>query len=255
MARKKKIGKFDFTSMPHLRDPKQSIELSNVEMADLIEGKIKLAVTAGTYVSTYTTTYAKQLRDIKTTNDSEWVVNWGKRQLWNEDGMSQFKDDYNKKFHAWYATNEGAQEVYKACTKEKYWWYNIDGTSCTQEDAKAQGRFDAPVSYVDFINIIESYEGKQYIETNREQVFEVGDLVVLRTPYVGSYDYDPQYRNSSITRTDKRYGTVMEEGTGDIALRWASKGSRAISVLWFGKSEVVTVPEKVIKFESRKGRG
>jgi hypothetical protein len=253
MARTKKVHKFDFSGMANLHDPVNSIELTIPEMAKAAEDLIAKQLAAGEYVGSYSAGYINALKTTPNLKDNEWCVKWAKRFLFQYDHA--YRAAYDAKFAAWYASHEGAQEVYKAVAPNKWWWTNLDGSSSPLHEAKEQGRFDAPASYVDFTAVIESTEGRTYIETNREQVFEVGDLVVLRTPFVGSYDYDPHYRNETMTRADKRYGTVMEEGTGDIAGRWASKGSRAISVLWFGKSEVVTMPEKVLKFESRKGRG
>jgi hypothetical protein len=253
MARTKKVSKFDFSGMPHLYCPQDSIDLPREELVKEVDTVLNDMRANNEYVSNYMVGYLDQLK-VDELSKNAYLVTWAKRTLWGAKN-SRFQKEYNERFMKWYPTHEGAQELYKACVSSRWWWSDGDGKNITVDDAKAQGRFDAPRDVWDFISVYDSREGREYVETNREQVFEVGDVVVLRKPYVGSYDYDPHYRNEDMTRDDKRYGTIMEEGTGEFATRYHGKGSRSISVLWFGKSSVVTVPEKILKFESRKGRG
>jgi hypothetical protein len=163
----------------------------------------------------------------------------------------------------WYASHEGIQEVYKAVAKSRYYWhkdnfateYGYNNNRLEGQELIDSGVLDTPRDYMDIINVLSNNDARSHIEKNREQVFIEGDLVVLRTPYVGRWDYDPTVRSGENKPHDEpRYGTVMEQGTGNLLSWRGAKGSRQVSVLWFGKDEITEVPEKIIKLESRKGR-
>jgi len=262
MAKRQKfVSKFDFSGMKYLDNP-----------VDYLFDKLKpeeIIAETETVMAERTTNNAYVGRWITTCIANAKAAGWDKVGAWEKKTIGQFlfekttkyRQEYNALFLEWYKTHEGARELYEACSPHLYWWTEnnlaIDvqnERSHTGEDAKVNGWTLAPRDYIDFSNTVQHYEARKYVETNREQIFEEGDVVVLRLPYVGRYDYDPFCRNANKARTDKRYGTVMEQGSGDFEGYRYGHGSRTIKVLWFGHNEAMDMPERAIKFESRKGR-
>lgn len=251
-------GKFDFTSLKHYNDPKQSI-LDRLTHAQLIESANKLMeerTAKGHHMGRYT---MSAIQDAKT---KAWgdLDNWTQSVIisyvWDYD--TSHKKEFDKTFKAWYANHEGAKELYKACSNHIYWWnednYGINGESVSSADAATRGWTTEPRDFIDFQRVEGHYEARKYVELNREQVFEEGDLVVLRKPFVGNSTYDPFWNDSSKSRDDARYGTITEEGSGEVDGYRYGRGSRTVKVLWFGMSSVMTMPERVVKFQSRKGK-
>ena len=261
MARTKKVKKFDFSGAKHLSSPEYSV-LDHMKGDDVPDRVLQLAkVDPKNDRYGYNSNYAEDAK----------VKGWDKTGAYIQsrllqcvlDNTPEYRNSFNDSIMKWYASHEGIQEVYKAVAKSRYYWhkdnfateYGYNNNRLEGQELIDSGVLDTPRDYVDIINALNSNDARSHIEKNREQVFIEGDLVVLRTPFVGRWDYDPTVRSGENKPHDEpRYGTVMEQGTGNLLSWRGAKGSRQVSVLWFGKDEITEVPEKIIKLECRKGR-
>jgi hypothetical protein len=257
MAKSK--GKFDFTTLKHYSDPKQSI-LERLTHAEIIASANKILeerIAKGNHHMGRYSMSAIQDAKAKAWSDLDnWTQQVIHAYVWDNDISHQ--KEYNKIFKAWYASHEGAKEVYVACSGHIYWWnednFLHDHNTVSGAEAATRGWTKEPRDYIDFQQCEQHHEGRKYIELNREQVFEEGDLVVLRKPFVGNSNYDPFWNDKSKSRDDNRYGTITEEGAGDVDGYRYGRGSRTVKVLWFGQIGVMTMPERAVKFQSRKGK-
>ena len=176
----------------------------------------------------------------------------------------------NDAFLAEYDSREDMQEIYKMFFAELQYTYDASGKCYSRksynpesEGNKADANFfetyaERPKDYRVWECVVGHWNAKSYIEKNRETPFEEGDLVRLRDPYVSHPDHDPlwisryeQARDGKTIpdRSNARIGTVMKV-TNNVPWR-ASKGSKEIEILWFGKESTVNVPEKVLKWMER----
>ena len=186
---------------------------------------------------------------------------WTKSNILNT--MWKFEDTLQQqeiaRFRAWYSSREDAQQTWKECFKDMYgmhsWsgYYN-NGTYSPQEarDDWAKLETAGPMDPMMWENFLANYSTKSYIELHRNPKYEIGDLVLLRKAYVGNWKYDPD------SETDKdipRLGTIMgyKDETGGKRGSGTGKGSRSVNVLWMNKNDIVSVMEKTIKLECRKG--
>ena len=172
-------------------------------------------------------------------------------------------EEHHAKFVEWYDANTVAQELYKAVAPnawsfrdEKNGYVNGHHYISAGNDANhAKPYREHPRNAFNFANIAYGEEGRKYAESHREQKFQEGDIVVLRAPFVGNHRYDPHWRNNDMKTDDLRYGTVMLADTDKFNRRSrGGKGSRLINVMWMGTedAETVAVPERCLKWESRK---
>ncbi|MBM3914107.1 MAG: hypothetical protein FJ351_06665 [Sphingomonadales bacterium] len=154
-------------------------------------------------------------------------------------------DSLNVEFLAWYATHPDIQEVYKNAAPDHYWWPHTKGDGyISSEDAQANGWHDAPPNWQTFQRIWYGHAASKYREINREIKYDIGDMVQIRNPHVGSWRHDPCYN------TDKgiaRIGTVVEHNNELDRRSRAGKGSRLINVLWLNTGETKAVAERLIK--------
>lgn len=154
-------------------------------------------------------------------------------------------DAFNAKFFTWYDSRPEMQEVYKATTENSWWFYDRGGQHHNSEHARNMGWMDRPDNWAMFQTHAYGHAGSKYRELKREVVYDVGDMVQLRTPMVGSWRYDPLYQGGD--RTSPRIGTVMEH-TEEISNKSrGGKGSRLINVLWLSNGQRSAVPERVLK--------
>jgi hypothetical protein len=262
MAKKKAALRFDFSGAKFIREPHLYIKdkLSEAEIFSRAESHWNNIKANGGYIGTYFFNYLENAKVAGLANVTQYVQTALLQAAFSNSPVESAQ--FNSEIMAWYASHEGAQEVYKACAKDRWYWhkdnkkeYSPDNSNrLSTEEARAQGLFDAPRDYIDIGNIIFSREASTYTEVNREQIFEEGDIVCLRKPYVGRYQYDPKWNDTTVTADTVRYGSVMAQGTGELMSWRGAKGSRKITVLWFGKNENMDVPEKAIKLQDRKGR-
>lgn len=172
-------------------------------------------------------------------------------------------DEHHAKFVEWYDANVPAQELYKAVAPNawsfrdtKNGYINGSRFNSSEEDKNAVKSYrEHPHNAFNFLNVAYGEEGRKYAESHREQKFQEGDIVVLRQPFVGNHRYDPHWRNNDMKADDLRYGTVMLADTDKFNRRSrGGKGSRLINVMWMGTedAETVAVPERCLKWESRK---
>lgn len=155
-------------------------------------------------------------------------------------------DDVNIRFFAWYDSRPDMQAMYRECAPKMWWHYDRWGNHHPQSEAKDKGWLDRPETWRMFHALANSGEACRYRELNREIVYDVGDQVVLRQPFKGSYRYDPTY-GKGIPQDEDRIGMVVEHKE-DISRRSrGGKGSRLINVLWMQTGDTRAVPERTIK--------
>lgn len=265
MAKAKKTSlKFDFSGAKLIGEPHLCLKdkLSEAEILTRAEEYWNAIKASGGYVGSYQYNYLESAKTNGLYHSTDYVQTCLLQAAYL--GSPTEYNQFNSEIMAWYASHAGAQEVYKACAKDRWYWscdnrapqFNSysHGDKLSNDQARAQGLFDAPRDYIDIQNVIFSREARSYVEVGREQIFEEGDIVCLRKPYAGRYQYDPKWNDTNITSDIVRYGSVMAQGTGELMSYRGGKGSRKITVLWFGNNESVDVPEKVIKLQDRKGR-
>lgn len=154
-------------------------------------------------------------------------------------------EELDKEFLAWYASRPDIQEVYKVAAPDQYWWHNPGGNGYTSaEEAKERGWCDAPPNWQSFLRVWHGHAAHKYRELNRDIIYDIGDMVQIRAPFVGSWRHDPMY---STDRATARIGTVVEHEEALDRKSRGGKGSRLINVLWLNNGETKAVPERVIK--------
>lgn len=155
-------------------------------------------------------------------------------------------DEMNKKFFEWYDSRPDMQKMYEAASPNQWWFYDRNGQHHNKNEAEANGWLTRPDNWQMFERTAYSHEGSKYRELNRDIVYDIGDQVVLRKPFVGSYRYDPCYGDSSLYGID-RVGMVVEHKDDITRRSRGGKGSRLINVLWMQKGEQSQIPERCIK--------
>lgn len=266
MAMKKQENRFDFSAFRYLNNYNAIVEEKMAGQDILAETrKIWIAANPPTgkdangklVYADYNFDYYLRILDDninagkKFADLSTWTRNWCYETILKQN--PEWTKEIEKKFSDWYDATPAAQEVYKHVAEKTRYWYD-QGKSIGSEEAKNRGWFDKPSTLAMFDSIATGWMGREYMEKNREQVFQEGDLVLLRLPYVGHWKHDPHYNTAGMTKEDKRYGTVMKADTDKLSNRGRNgKGTRLIAVMWFGKDgQIDNVEEKRIKFESRK---
>ena len=185
------------------------------------------------------------------------LLNW----IWPM--TAEFRE-LNGKFLAEYDSRPDMQEFYTSMAEsvgyfqdvtESYTNYNRDDVA----KIDSGGFRNRPASYAMYSYFLESASGRRMVELARETPYEEGDLVVLRLPFVGHPDWDPewvshykQHHEGKVQpgREVARMGMLMEVTEKVNAYR-AAKGSKLMKVLWFGKEDAVYIPENKIKFYER----
>ena len=166
----------------------------------------------------------------------------------------------NEAFLAEYDSREDLQEVYKKVFDDVGYLYNEDSTyyhHTPADIAKSNGWDVRPQGYYMWHRAMDSRVGRRTLEVLRESPFEEGDLVVLRLPYVGNRDYDPEWvsphnNEGKVTPAREIPRTGMLMGFTDrLGSRKANRGSRLLKVLWFGHEEPQLVQENKLKFLER----
>ena len=265
MAKAKKAApKFDFSGAKLIKEPHLYLKdkLSEAEIFSRAESHWNAIKANGGYIGSYYYNYLEGAKTNGLYSATQYVQTCVLQAAFNNSPTEY--NQFDSEIMAWYASHAGAQEVYKACAKDRWYWYrdnkkaqinsHDNSNRLSSDEARAQGLFDAPRDHIDIENVIFSREALTYIEVEREQIFEEGDIVCLRKPYVGRYQYDPKWNDASVTADTVRYGSVMAQGSGDLMSYRGGKGSRKITVLWFGKNENMDMPERAIKLQDRKGR-
>jgi hypothetical protein len=153
---------------------------------------------------------------------------------------------FNTKFFEWYDSRPDMQEMYAACSKKNWWFYDRQGNHHNVDQAAEKGWLTRPENFHMFERVANGHEGSKYRELKRDVVYDVGDQVMLRRPFVGSYTYDPCY-GKGLSYVEARVGMVVEHKDAISRRSRGGKGSRMINVLWITTGEQVQVPERVIK--------
>ena len=158
---------------------------------------------------------------------------------------------FNTKFFEWYDSRPDMQEMYAACSQHNWWFYDRNGTHFSRDQAEEKGWLARPDNYHMFERIAFGHEGSKYRELKRDVVYDVGDQVMLRRPFVGSYNYDPCY-GKGLPYEEDRVGMVVEHKDAISRKSRGGKGSRMINVLWITTGEQKAVPERIIKKDREK---
>lgn len=172
--------------------------------------------------------------------------------------LPEYKD-YEKDFFDWYDSREDIQEVYKFGVNENHiyvrhpnngsWLYRGgEGWDVAWESRPPNAEM--------FWRVTNNWNVRKFKAVNAESPYEEGDLVVLRSPFIGHHLYDPLYtgRSSTVGKEEQRIGTIMQMTKEVHRNSRAGNGSRLVNVLWVGKTEIIGVPERTIKLYERKRR-
>ena len=183
--------------------------------------------------------------------------------IWIWPMTAEFRE-LNGKFLAEYDSRPDMQEFYTSIAESAGYYQDVteNYSNWNRDDVvkiDAGGFRNRPASYAMYSYFLESASGRKMVELARETPYEEGDLVVLRLPFVGHPDWDPewvshykQYHEGKVQpgREVARMGMLMEVTEKVNAYR-AAKGSKLMKILWFGKEDAVYIPENKIKFHER----
>lgn len=196
--------------------------------------------------------------------DTDWkdkVGEWNRRSLYaSAFPASPEFDAINGAFMAEFDSREDLQELYRECYKHRYWCHNRYGKQMRKHDPANRHYADRPDSFRMFNEVYDSHEAKKMRELARETPYLEGDLVLLRTPYIGHREVDPYYIHpyskaaqegqSTPDKSQPRVATVIAV-TEEIESWRASKGSKVLKVVWIGQEDIVNVQEKYVKWHMR----
>lgn len=176
--------------------------------------------------------------------------------------LVKYESEEYKKYHedmiSWYNSRPDIQEMYQFAMKQEYVSVISPVTNryCSKGVPEWNPSWEiSPASPIMFWRAMSSWNVKKFRAVNADTMFEEGDLVELRKPFIGDWRYDALYDGKDTPPpTSIRLGTVMEMTDNVHQHSRAGKGSRLINVLFVGKAEVVGVPERVIKLHERKRR-
>jgi hypothetical protein len=166
---------------------------------------------------------------------------------------------YNTDLITWYNGRPDIQEMYQhAHNGEGYVYVVHPETSQWISSKDAEWNPDwgkTPANADMFWRSLNDWNVRKFIAVNRDTVFEEGDLVVLRTPFIANWDYDPLFDRSNMPdKAVPRIGTILQMTSEVHRNSRAGKGSRAVNVLWNGTTEPKLVPERTIKLYERRRR-
>ena len=203
--------------------------------------------------------------------DGKWT--WPMSQiLSNAFYVSPYFEELNTAFLAEYDSRPDLQEIYQkfydstnwitdrydnSYTLNQYFRNGVDSKYILQQRELYKVR---PESYVMWNSVVERAEAKKFIEVSRPTPYQEGDLVKLRSSFIGRRDIDPMFAsyydvsvNGATPTPDKtvdRIGTLIAI-TDDTAGWRGSAGSKILEVLWIGKDDTVKIAERMVKWEER----
>lgn len=243
MGRAKKVAEFEIDFKFPVRDRELLYNRDGTEKYDL--ATILGFFDAHPDCSDYARDFAKSIKEANAKNGG--ITPNQRSTLYNlASPLSPDWDDVNTRFFAWYDSREDMQAMYRECAIKFWWHYDRYGRHHSVEVAREKGWLDRPDNWRMFQTVAYSGEGSRYRELNRQVVYDVGDQVMLRTPFKGSYRYDPCY-GAGIPAADERIGMVVEHKDSISRKSRGGKGSRLINVLWLTNGEQKAVPERIIK--------
>lgn len=160
-------------------------------------------------------------------------------------------DAINTAFMAEYDSRPDLQELYREHCGDRYFLYDQWSNSYDRQGAEQHGYHLRPACYTMYLNVIVGTEAGAKMEIARPTPYQEGDIVTLRKSAVGRRYVDPMFQwGSTPDASEQRIGTVML--VKDATKHWrGGKGSKAISVLWFGKDEAVDIEERHLKWHER----
>lgn len=268
MGRKKtEVQPYDFTDFVHTHE---SIVRAKYQTDGDIVNSIRGHKTIDGSLEYYVDMAVKRLDQNPTSFSLKkdcyrWVRNQVLEVVYRQNCVQE-RADLDAKFAEWFASREDAQEVWKKFVcKNPHDGYAVtlhDYSGATYSDSPWYKRSgaktltdieNAPVDYHMWESFIADYRVVQYIELARAPSYEVGDLIMLRAPYVGNHRHDPMYGQDV---TIPRLGTIVEYKNELYrgGRRSNSRGNRNVNVLWMHTSDIRKIGEKYVKLECRKGR-
>lgn len=170
----------------------------------------------------------------------------------------------NAAFLQEYDSREDLQEMYRDSAQSSNYFNGLEIQTSTYYEGgiaaiEKGGYRERPADYAMFHHFYDTHTNRKRREVAREPLFQEGDLVVLRLPYVDHPDWDPMWVSRYVQARDnvktpdktvERIG-MLTSITDKVGSYRGAKGSRLMKVLWFGKEDAVMVQEKVIKFHER----
>lgn len=192
------------------------------------------------------------------------------RHAWT---VSPERAELNRMFFEEYNSREDLQNLYRDhygkmyqirdefgntwVTQEKY-AYDRSEEAREKRLAYIEANRHAPSCFEVYLWVATSTPARRFIENNRVTPYEIGDLVRLRDPYVGHYDYDPMY----VSRYEQmhegktlppvevpRIGIVFNiDKDGNYR---GTRGSKMIEVQWNGKESTTHIAENKLKWLER----
>ena len=168
---------------------------------------------------------------------------------------------YTNNFFAWYNARPDMSELYQyGITQAWYLQHPVTGDWTYKDNDKDWDKAwdTAPATPDMFWRVVSDYNTRRFREVSRDPVYNEGDLVTLRAPFIGRWGYDPYVGTnpdgSTPDAATPRVGTVMQLTTEINRNSRGGKGSRNINILWLGTTEIKPVPERVVKWHERKRR-
>ena len=157
----------------------------------------------------------------------------------------------NDAFLAEYDSREDLQELYREHCGDRYFLYDEWGNPYDKNAAEGKGYNLRPSCYMMYQAVIVGTEAGSKMELARPTPYQEGDIVTLRKQAVGRRYVDPLFQwGATPDASEQRIGTVML--VKDSTKSWrGGKGSKAISVLWFGKEEATDIEERHLKWHER----
>jgi len=158
-------------------------------------------------------------------------------------------------FFAEYDSRDDLKEIYTALAGKARWFRNRTGDYVEFNSERFQQEWLVrPESPEMFTCAVDNTYGKKYIEERKESPFMEGDLVLLRSAFVGDRRYDPMKKYGvDCPGTDvPRIGTILHiSDKVAVARRGGVVGNRVVSVLWMGKEQPDDVYQRRLKFYER----
>jgi hypothetical protein len=266
MGRKKIVDPYDFSEFVKKYRNDDSLFVEKVmkpeDIIDAAHKEMVRRIAANEHVGHW---ISRAITDAKT-DGWDKLANYTKSHIrglvW--ESVPTIKAEWEKQVLEWYNNTPAASEIYKEVAPSIHYWNieveEVDGQGkkyrssrwIQTDEVKQLGIDVAPICANHVLFLLDSSEGRKALELKRRQIYEEGDVIVLRTPYMGHWDHDP---HRTKPRDEPRYGSVMSVDSNETSGWRGTRGSRIINVVWFGKEGAISkVPEKIIKLESRKGR-
>ena len=180
--------------------------------------------------------------------------------LWR---YSKYRCDYfdivSKEFDQYVKDNPWVKDFYEYCVKEGFHYSDaVDDlnlryhwTAVTTDETKAP--FLANFNFKNFSQAVDRRRLAVYNEMLRPVPFAVGNLVMLKKPYIMKQSHDPFYWNKDL-KNEERVGIITEVLNDTHRNSFNGPGSRLVTVLWSASGEKSNHSIKTLKLLNRKDK-